>query len=155
VRAIPGVLDARIPEELGGWWLLVRAAKKKPGDGERMIKALGALPSEAPEPAPASSPAHPLTRSPAQSSLPRWIIVVGPDADLSNPDDALFHWVANLSPTRDRSLSLCGRRVAFDATPKLPGDERNGEPVRDWPPIIRMSKDMQDQVARRWGEFGL
>ncbi len=138
VRALPGVLDASIPEALGGWWLLVRASKEGPGDGARVIKALGGLPGESPPVA-----------------LPRWIIIVGPDADLSNLDDALFHWVANLSPSRDRSLSVCGRRVAFDATPKLAGHERNGEPVRDWPPIIRMSKDMQDQVARRWGEFGL
>ncbi|MFM9996013.1 MAG: UbiD family decarboxylase domain-containing protein, partial [Phycisphaerales bacterium] len=135
---IPGVLDAAIPDALGGWWLLIRASKEKPGDGARIIKALGGLPDES-----------------AQPLLPRWTIILGPDADLSDVDGTFFHWAANSSPDRDRHLSKCGRRVAFDATPKLPGDERHGHPVRDWPPIIRMSKDMQDHVARRWGELGL
>ncbi len=137
IRAIPGVLDARIPDELGGWWLLVRASKKSPGDGDRIIKALGALPQE------------------GSALLPRWTIIVGPEADLSNLDDTLFHWVANMCPGRDRFLSACGRRIAFDATPKMPGDERHGQPVRGWPPIMRISGDMQDQIARRWTEFGL
>lgn len=138
VRGILGVLDAAIPELLGGWWLLVRASKDKAGDGVRIVKALGGLPDES-----------------VQPLLPRWTIILGPDADLLNLDDALFHWVANSSPDRDRSVSVCGRRIAFDATPKLRGDERHGQPVRDWPPIIRMSREMQDQVARRWGELGL
>ena len=30
-------IDARIPEELGGWWLLVRASKDKAGDGAAVI----------------------------------------------------------------------------------------------------------------------
>jgi 4-hydroxy-3-polyprenylbenzoate decarboxylase len=141
VRTIPGVLDARIPDELGGWWLLVRASKGSAGDGARVIKALGGLPGAAP---PSSVP-----------TLPRWSVVVGPDADLSEVDAALFHWVANMSPDRDRTVSVCGRRVAFDATPKLAGDARHGQPVRDWPPIIAMSQSMRERVASRWSEFGL
>ncbi|MBI1189944.1 MAG: hypothetical protein GC200_04590 [Tepidisphaera sp.] len=118
VRTIPGVLDASIPESLGGWWLFIRAGKSNPGDGAAIIKALGALPNEV--------------------ELPRWTIVVGPDADVANIDDALFHWLAHSCPARDRYDSRCGRRIAFDATPKLPGDERFGLPVRAWPPILKM-----------------
>jgi 4-hydroxy-3-polyprenylbenzoate decarboxylase len=135
IRQLPGVLGVRIPEELGGWWLLVRLAKERPGDGDRLIKALGGLADEI--------------------ALPRWTILVGPDADLESPDDALFHWLANAAPDRDRTLSVCGRRAAFDATTKIPGDERHGLPVRDWPPIIRMSPEVQERIARRWAELGL
>jgi len=134
-RRIPGVLDARIPGELGGWWLLVRAEKREPGDGERIIKALGGLTEVA--------------------SLPRWTVVVGPDADLADLDGALFHWAANMSPERDRRLSVCGRRIAFDATPKMPGDEHGGHPVREWPPIIRMDERTVRLVESRWEEYGL
>lgn len=118
VSELPGVLGVSIPPTLGGWWLLVRLNKVAAGDGERFIKALGALPSDV--------------------EIPRWTIVVGPDADLANLDDALFHWQANSCPQRDRYDSPCGGRIAFDATPKLPGDERHGLPVRAWPPILKV-----------------
>lgn len=135
VRAIAGVLDARVPEELGGWWLLVRAEKAKAGDGARVIKALGAIAGEV--------------------MLPRWTIVVGAEADIASTDEALFHWQAHAAPERDRYLSVCGRRVAFDATPKMAGDERDGHPVRDWPPLLRMDEAVRARVRARWGEYGL
>jgi 4-hydroxy-3-polyprenylbenzoate decarboxylase len=127
ILALPGVLDARIPDELGGWWLLVRIRKDAAGDGDRLIKTLGSLAD--------------------QIALPRWTIVVGPDAGLDRIDDALFHWMAHASPDRDRTLSVCGRRVAFDATPKLPGDERLGQPVRDWPPVLAMSEAVRSRIV--------
>ncbi|MEX2219222.1 MAG: UbiD family decarboxylase domain-containing protein [Phycisphaerales bacterium] len=135
LKQIPGVLDAQVPDELGGWWLLVRASKDRHGDGRRLIKDLGGLAG--------------------QIALPRWTVIVGPDADPANLTDLLFHWLANSAPDRDRHLSLCGRRVAFDATPKLPGDEHHGQPVRDWPPIIRMSPEMRSRIDSRWHELGL
>ncbi len=137
--ALPGVLDARIPEELGGWWLLVRVAASEQGGGggAAVIKAIGGLADEI--------------------ALPRWIVVVGPDADLGNIDDALFHWMANTAPDRDRYLSKCGRRTAFDATPKTPGEVINGLPVRDWPPILMMdppTKARVDTIAAHAGSHG-
>lgn len=135
IQQLPGVLGARIPQEFGGWWLLVRADKQHPGDGARLIKALGGLADEI--------------------ALPRWTIIVGPDADITNPDDALFHWLAQTAPDRDRYLSKCGRRIAFDATAKLPGDENCGLPVRDWPPILRMPDDVRQRIAPRLIELGL
>ncbi len=128
VRALPQVLDARIPDQLAGFWLLVRLGKALPGDGARLIKALGALPGD--------------------GHLPRWTIVTGPDADLSNLDDAFFHWMANAAPDRDATLSLCGRRIAFDATPKQPGDEAHGQPVRPWPPILTMPPDVRERARQ-------
>ncbi|MCC6661232.1 MAG: UbiD family decarboxylase [Phycisphaerales bacterium] len=131
VKALQGVLDARVPDELGGWWLLVRAAAATPG--RAVIKALGGLADEA--------------------ALPRWSIVVGPDADVANIDDALFHWAANSSPDRDRVLSACGRRVAFDATPKPPGKGATDLPVRDWPPIIEMNPAVRARVDAAWSDL--
>jgi len=135
VRALPGVIDARVPDEFGGWWLLVRLAKQHAGEGAKIIKALGGMTGSC--------------------SLPRWTVIVGADASIENPDEALFHWMANTAPDRDRYLSVCGRRIAFDATAKLPGDEANGQPVREWPPLIRMDQRTRDSVTSRWREFGL
>jgi len=135
IRALPGTLDARVPAELGGHWLLVQIAKDKPGDGARMIKTLGGLTSEC--------------------HIPRWTLVVGPESDTTNVDAALFHWMANTAPDRDQYQSVCGRRVAFDATAKLPGDEAHGQPVRAWPPIISMAPAIREQVSARWTELGL
>jgi 3-polyprenyl-4-hydroxybenzoate decarboxylase len=135
VGAIGGVLGARVPEELGGWWLLVRMEKQRGGDGQRVIKELGGLTGEC--------------------GVPRWTIVVGSDADLANIDDVLFHWMAHMSAERDRYLSVCGRRVAFDATPKMSGDERDGWGVREWPPVLRVSEAVGARVDARWGEYGI
>ncbi|MBL8745844.1 MAG: UbiD family decarboxylase [Phycisphaerae bacterium] len=135
IRSLPGVLDARVPEALGGWWLFIRAEHTQAGAGACLIKLLGGLADEI--------------------ALPRWTVVVGPDADVSNLDDALFHWAANHSHGRDAYLSVCGRRIAFDAMPKLPGDERHGEPVRAWPPLIRMDEATRALVSKRWAEYGL
>lgn len=139
VKSLPGVLNASIPDELGGWWLFVRMKKSAAGDGERMVKALGSLGEG--------------------ESLPRWTVIVGEDADPALPfDDAMFHWSANAAPERDSYLSKCGRRIAFDATPKVAGgggDARNGHPVRDWPPILKMDDATTKKVKTRAAEFGL
>ncbi len=132
---LPGVMNARIPGELGGWWLLLRIACMAPGDGAAVIKALGGL-AEA-------------------ISLPRWIIVVGPDTDLANIDDGFFHWMANTSPDRDRYLSKCGRRTAFDATPKRAGEVINGLPVREWPTMLGMPDEVRRRVADLAASLGL
>jgi 4-hydroxy-3-polyprenylbenzoate decarboxylase len=134
VKQLPGVIDARVPEELGGWWILVRASKAAAGDGARVIKAMGGIVEEV--------------------VLPRFSIVVA-DVELSSLDDVMFRWLAHSDPGRDRYLSVCGRRIAFDGTPKVPGDEHNGQPVREWPPIIGMSEEMKDRIRARWSEFGL
>ncbi len=137
IGEVPGVTGVSIPAELGGWWLFIQIRKEKPGDGQRVIKAIGGLANTV--------------------KIPRWTIVVGEECKLNAPDggfdEPLFHWLANSAPDRDSYLSVCGRRIAFDATPKLPGDERNGLPVRAWPPIIRMSSEVSEMVRARWNEF--
>ncbi len=135
VKSLPGVRDARVPNELGGHWLVLQADKHNPGDGTQVIKALGGV-TEA-------------------CALPRWTLVVGPDADLADLDRVLFHWMAHSSHERDRYLSVCGRRVAFEGMPKVPGDEAHGWPVRPWPPILKMESAIAGTVTQRWREYGL
>jgi 4-hydroxy-3-polyprenylbenzoate decarboxylase len=135
VKQVPGVLNARVPEELGGLWLLIGIDKREGGDGARVIKAIGGLADSI--------------------ALPPWMIVVGPDANTADLEGSLFHWLANISPERDRYLSVCGRRAAFDATPKMAKDEHGGWPVRRWPPVIRMSEGVKAEIESRRGEFAL
>ncbi|MDX2145883.1 MAG: UbiD family decarboxylase [Planctomycetota bacterium] len=133
VRELEGlrdlVIDARVPAELGGWWLLVKIRKQRPGDGQRAVKALGSIADDV--------------------ALPRWTVVVGEDADIDRFDDALFHWLAHAAGERDDYLSVCGRRIAFDATAKAPGDERQGQPVRPWPPILKMPTEVVQGLQTR------
>ncbi|MBU6413206.1 MAG: UbiD family decarboxylase [Planctomycetes bacterium] len=133
ISELPGVTGVSIPGELAGWWLFIQIKKQNAGDGERTIKGIGALANTV--------------------KIPRWTIVVGEECSLQGFDDALFHWLANSAPDRDNYLSICGRCIAFDATPKMPGDERNGLPIRAWPPIIRMSREVSEMVKARWDEY--
>ncbi|MDH3590678.1 MAG: UbiD family decarboxylase, partial [Planctomycetota bacterium] len=79
-------------------------------------------------------------------------IAVDASVDLERPDDVLFHWCANFDPMRDTHFRE--HRVGFDATPKMPGDERNGQPVRDFPPLLKPSSATSALVDRRWNEYG-
>ena len=65
----------------------------------------------------------------------------------------LFRWCANSDPGRD--MIRRGGRIGFDATSKTAGTIINGHPVRDYPPILRMSDEIKDRVTRRWTEYGL
>jgi 4-hydroxy-3-polyprenylbenzoate decarboxylase len=138
IASLPGVHEVRIldsADALAGWWCFVKVQKRAAGDGRAVIDAL-------------------LTQADVLN-LPAWTIVVGDDADVTNADDVFFHWLAQGAFERDRVASTCGRRVIFDATAKVPGDERNGYPVRAWPPILRMRQDVAKKVAERWTEYGI
>jgi len=75
-----------------------------------------------------------------------WDAVAEPAADLVVAVDArvevtdwqqvFFHMCANIDTARD--LHHRDRRLGIDATTKLPGDERHGRPVRDFPPLLEM-----------------
>lgn len=136
VCAIDGARDAEVFPAPGGGWLFVSL---HPADPEsirercRRILELGASDKE---------------------PFPKFIIVVGPDVDVRDLDQALFHWCANSDPGRDLIWSPDHTAIAFDATPKQPGAV-GGEPVRDWPPVIKMDDDTRARVDRRWTEYGL
>lgn len=132
VRAIPGVVAAEAPADAEGW-LFVGAEKVRPRDGAAVIERLWQLAAEG-------------------LALPPYTVVLGPAVDPGDTDAAMFHLCAHADASRDlhRWASPDNQRhaIAFDATPKLPGDERNGEPVRQWPPLL----SMPEQVARRAAE---
>lgn len=131
LRTLDAVRDARIPDALGGWWLFVSLHDHH--SGFDFIKLLGTLADRLP--------------------IPRWTIVLGPGVDVADTESALFHWMANTDPGRDRVLSICGRRVAFDATPKAPGSSPSGFPVRSFPPLITMNDETKSLVTNRWREY--
>ena len=136
VRSIPGVLDASLPEALGRGWLLVRAEPEAtppgPTPGARVVRAIL-----------------------DGGGAPPFVVVVGPEADVADADDALFHWLANADASRDATIR--DGTIAFDAMPKSPDDsgteDRPG--VREWPPLIRMSDDVRARVDERWADYGV
>jgi len=81
-----------------------------------------------------------------------FVIAVDRSVDLADTDAVLFHWCANSDAGRD--LHRRGAAVGFDATPKVPGDARHGQPVRDFPPLLAMSDDVRRRVSDRWAEYG-
>ena len=81
------------------------------------------------------------------------VIAVDGDTDLADWEQVLFRMCANADPGRD--LVRSEHRLGIDATRKLPGDEHNGQPVRDFPPVMEMSEPVRQRVAERWGEYGL
>jgi 4-hydroxy-3-polyprenylbenzoate decarboxylase len=151
---LPGVRAARVPNELGGAWMLLGIAKGRAGDGVRTIERLF---KEEREACVASSGALA-----AWIGLPKFVVVLDARVDLENLDMALFHWAANFDASRDLVWSDvvdgCGAlpaRMGFDATPKVAEEARNGQPVRAWPPVIAMDDATKHLVTRRWKEYGL
>lgn len=123
VKRVPGVLSASFAPAGSTGWLLVRIAKARAGQGREVVHAaFGAV---------ADQPA----------SVAPFVIVLPEEADAASVDDLLFHWLAHSDASRDmyRWQSPDGRthRVGFDATRKQPGDEHNGQPVREWPPLLK------------------
>ncbi len=104
-----------------------------------------------------------------QMAWTKIIVVVDHDVDVHDQDQVLFHLAANLDPARDVEIVNgpldildhaaarlgSGGKIGLDATRKIRGEEVGGNPVRDWPPLIRMSEEVKDLVTRRWGEYGL
>jgi 4-hydroxy-3-polyprenylbenzoate decarboxylase len=71
----------------------------------------------------------------------------GRDIEIVNgPLDILDHAAPRLG---------AGHKIGLDATRKIRGEEVNGNPVRDWPPIISMSREIEERVDKRWVELGL
>jgi len=153
IRAIPTITAATLHAD---HWLLIAINKAAPRQGRQTIDAIINL----------------------NLDLPPFIIIVGPDADLANIDDALFHWPAHSDAGRDAVLhparadhdpvaALEPRRrptLFFDATPKLPGDEAASttitppsapHPVRDWPPILKFDQLTLAHIAAQWPSYKL
>ncbi|MFG0256376.1 MAG: UbiD family decarboxylase domain-containing protein [Phycisphaerales bacterium JB043] len=82
---------------------------------------------------------------------PRFAIVLGTDVPVDDLEMALFHWVANIDPSRD--CLHFDSRIAFDARPKHHADSINDMPVRDWPDVLCANEDTKQLVTSRWNEY--
>lgn len=122
-----------VPEVGGGRLIVVGVDKDGPGGGARAIEAAFAA-AEA-------------NRLPAGL-----VLAVDSSVPLEDLDQVLFHLCSHTDPGRDRHLA--GARLGLDATFKLQGDERDGQPVRDFPPRMEMGEATRERVDRRWQEYG-
>ncbi len=124
-KAISGVLDASSPTETPAW-LFIRADKDQ---NEPCNTTLGTKILEA------------FFKEP---SVHRFIVILGRSVDISDANQALFHWAANFDASRDAQWDQSNGcdRVGFDATPKSTGDTRNNQSVRPWPPVLTMDRSV-------------
>ncbi len=100
-----------------------------------------------------------------QMMFSKMMIIVDDHVDVHNEQDVLFHMGANVDWRRDTVIAdgPCdildhatpyygtGAKIGIDATRKIPGEGI----VRDWPDELKMSDELIERVARRWGEYGL
>jgi len=129
--------EVHSPSFGGGRCAIVSVKKRFAGDGVRAIESIW-----------------------RQSRPGTADFVVAVDETVAKDDwqDVFFHLCANADPGRDLIReappgSLSGR-IGFDATRKLPGDERRGQPVRPYPPPMAMDEATRSKVQRRWREYG-
>ncbi|MEX0744011.1 MAG: UbiD family decarboxylase domain-containing protein, partial [Phycisphaeraceae bacterium] len=104
-----------------------------------------------------------------QMAWTKMIVVVDHDVNVHDHEQVLFHLCANCDPGRDVEIVNgpldildhaaprlgAGHKIGFDATAKIPGEEVNGHPVRDYPEILRMTDAINQRVDQRWSEYGL
>ena len=104
-----------------------------------------------------------------QMAWTKMIVVVDDDVNVHDYEEVMFHVCANSDPGRDLEIVNgpldildhaaprlgAGHKIGIDATRKIKGEEVNGHPVRDWPPILEMSDNIISQVTQRWNEYGL
>ena len=134
LRALIGdhsIRDLAVPAFGAGRCVFLAVEKTAPGEG---LAALEAVRDAAPTGA-------------------DFIIAVNSAVDLDNWEDVFFHLCANADPGRD--MVRDGHRLGFDATTKMPGDERRGQPVGIYPPILEMDEETSRRIDARAAEFGL
>ncbi|MEM6259441.1 MAG: UbiD family decarboxylase domain-containing protein [Planctomycetota bacterium] len=95
-----------------------------------------------------------------QMAWTKFIVVVDDDVDVHNHAEVLFHLCANVDPGRDLEivhgpLDILdhaaprlggGQKLGVDATRKWPGEEVNGNAVRDWPTYLGKHRGMPESV---------
>jgi 4-hydroxy-3-polyprenylbenzoate decarboxylase len=95
-----------------------------------------------------------------QMAWTKFIVVVDEDVDVHNHEEVLFHLCANVDPGRDLEIVHgpldildhaaprlgSGQKLGVDATRKWPGEEVNGQPVRDWPSYLGTHQGMPASI---------
>ena len=125
VEGLGGVVRAVMPTEAPGWMFVAVE-----GDGARVQEQMAQV-----------------------AGLPAWAVLLDAGVDLERIDEAFFHWVANMDPSRD-AVAGAGGSVIFDSTSKRAGHIR-GLAVRQWPPMIEMDEGTRGLVDRRMEAYGL
>lgn len=129
-----GVVASSLPEKGLGRLAILAVKREAPHAG---VHAIERLFDELPEGNPAAE----------------LVLAVPEYANVEDLENALFHWISGCDPGRD--MIRHGERLGFDATTKVPQeDDRNGNPVRDFPPILRMDEEIIARVDERWHEYG-
>ena len=142
-RSIAPVSDVFEPLFTRGRCAFVQLATSSQGRGQDVLRQL----------LDQIESAKPQTAGAKPHAAWEFIILIDKDADVRDVEAVLFRWCANSDPGRD--MIRRGGRIGFDATSKTAGTIINGHPVRDYPPILRMSDEIKDRVTRRWTEYGL
>ncbi len=97
-----------------------------------------------------------------QMMFSKYIVVVDDDVDVHNTSEVLFRIGANTDPQRDTVFTrgpsdvldhatpevAMGSKMGIDATKKLSGEGFK----REWPPIIKMDKTIQNKVDEILGK---
>ena len=79
-----------------------------------------------------------------------FVVAVDRLCDVGDWERVLFHMCANSDPGRD--IIRSEHRIGIDGTRKVPGDERNGQPVRDFPPLMTMPDDLARDLGERFDD---
>lgn len=142
---IPEIVDINMPAEgIFHNLLLVSIRKEYPGHARKVMHALWGV---------------------GLLMLAKVIIVVDHDVNIQNPSEVAWKVAGNLNPETDVMLTegplddldysspiaKYGSKIGIDATSKSYEDGFQ----REWPDEIVMSKQIVDQVNRRWPEFNL
>ncbi len=129
VNEIDGVVDAAMPEDLGGW-LFVTTTNRGRSSVREIVDQFHVEQG---------------------GSAPAFVVVLGEDVDVADAGLAMFHWVANADMLRD--AHVVDRTMWFDATPKEPGGYP-GVPARQWPEYLGIDEATQGLVRERWSSYG-
>ena len=121
------IVDAAAPPFGRGRCVFVALSKTQPGQGVSAIETVW------------------------QACDADFVIAVNDSINVQDWEQVLFHFCANTDPGRD--MVARDHRIGFDATKKLPGDERNDQRVRDYPPYMEMCDEIKQRVDERWTSY--
>jgi 4-hydroxy-3-polyprenylbenzoate decarboxylase len=134
LRALIGTHDIRdlsVPDLGAGRCVFLAVEKTRPGQGSAAIEAVW-------------------------RAAPRgadFVVAVNSTGDVEDWEAVFFHLCANTDPGRD--MRRDDHRIGFDATAKMPGDERGGQDVGIYPPILAMDEETSQRIDQRAAELGL
>jgi len=142
---IPELVDVNLPIEGVFHNLMVVSIKKSyPGQARKVMNAIWSL---------------------GQAMFTKCVVVVDEDCNVQDLREVVWRVLNNIDPERDIQFTLgpvdsldhasrlpdFGSKMGIDATRKWPAEGF----TRPWPDEVRMSKEVVDQVTRRWREFGI